>query len=434
MSQRCSPVLRASAPLHIQWLEASTHKAHLTNQVFLSALNTPLWATDPPLQSAREGGLSRSPAHASPFGSSRWEHLSPQWLEPRWISQLGQVEPKGAMFLFVWVWGVLDDTAAKERWWQQYTVEKLEAWRSGNWSGWTCTNCQTVGWSEQKKWRHCGVKRSYASALPTTTVHSWDGHNRKPQVSTTTTSGGTTAIFVWQRSSTNRSKFGRALCRCIWVRKLSAAVCLNMDVPAMEATRKLLEQKITELRTQEGAPTPLSKRLESARRAPQRAQRRAEEAKVAFTLAQTVKAHAGQEAARMQSEICTLEQEAHKAGTEATGARPLDCCSDTIAVGAPVEHLEQAPQAAFTLINGLQRLCTVAGEVTVADEEEDQMIDFDGSDEEFRQIPSGAPEDEESAKSVRIRLTYTRSQTGEENSTITNSGDLSLAGHVTPCE
>ena len=123
--------------------------------------------------------FSRPPAHASPFGSSRWEHLSPQWLEPRWISQLGQVEPKGAMFLFVWVWGVLDDTAAKERWWQQYTVKKLEAWRSGNWSGWTCTNCQTVGWSEQKKWRHCGVKRSYASALPTTTVHSWDGHNRK---------------------------------------------------------------------------------------------------------------------------------------------------------------------------------------------------------------------------------------------------------------
>ena len=53
-----------------------------------------------------------------------------------------------------------------------------------------------------------------------------------------------------------------------------------------------------------------------------------------------------------------------------------------------MEHLEQTRQKAFTLINGLQGLCTAAGAVTVADEPEDQMMDFDGSDEEFRQIES----------------------------------------------
>ena len=80
-------------------------------------------------------------------------------------------------------------------------------------------------------------------------------------------------------------------------------------------------------------------------------------ASVAFTLAQTVKKQADQEAARIQVELCTLEQEAHKAATEAAGARPLDRCSDIIdntisalhKAGAPTEHLEQARRAAYTL-------------------------------------------------------------------------------------
>ena len=65
-----------------------------------------------------------------------------------------------------------------------------------------------------------------------------------------------------------------------------------------------------------------------------------EEARVAFTLAQNVKEQADQEAARIEVELCTLEQEAHKAATEA------------------------AP--------------------------EDPMMDFDGSDDQFRQMLSKA--------------------------------------------
>ena len=148
---------------------------------------------------------------------------------------------------------------------------------------------------------------------------------------------------------------------------------LDVDAPALEAARKMLEQQLTELKTRQKAQQPLSKRLESARGALQRAQRRAEEARVAFTLAQTVKEQADQEAARIQVKLCTLEQEAHKAATEAAGARPLDRGSDIIdntipalhKAGAPTEHLEQARQAAYTLINGLQGLCAAAGAVTV---------------------------------------------------------------------
>ena len=75
-----------------------------------------------------------------------------------------------------------------------------------------------------------------------------------------------------------------------------------------------------------------------------------------------------------------------------------------------------------------------AGAVTVTDEPEDPMMDVDGSDEEFRQMLSKASQDEEIARSVRRRLTYKRSQTRKEISTVTCLGDILLAPHTTPCE
>ena len=101
---------------------------------------------------------------------------------------------------------------------------------------------------------------------------------------------------------------------------------LDMDALAAESTTTV-EQKIGK---REGCSAESSK-----------------EARVAVTLAQTVKEQE--------------DQEAHKAATEATGARPLDRCSDIVdntisalhKAGAPAEHLEQARQAAHTLINGL---------------------------------------------------------------------------------
>ena len=99
-----------------------------------------------------------------------------------------------------------------------------------------------------------------------------------------------------------------------------------MDAPALEAARKLPEQQLSELKTQQNAQQPLSKRLESAIGALQRAQMRAEETEVAFTLALTVKEQADQEAAIIQSELCTLEQEAHKSSYRSyrrTPTRPL---------------------------------------------------------------------------------------------------------------
>ena len=114
---------------------------------------------------------------------------------------------------------------------------------------------------------------------------SYDGHNRKQ-------AARHRSLNNYKQSSANRSKFCCALCRFIWVRRGHAAnqtggealSSLDMDKPALEASSKQLEQQLTQLSSQQKAQQPLSKRLESAREALQRAPTRAEEAKVAFAL------------------------------------------------------------------------------------------------------------------------------------------------------
>ena len=106
---------------------------------------------------------------------------------------------------------------------QQYSAKELEAWRSGTWSEWTCTNCQAVRWSGQKKCRHCGVKKSYAAALSPTKVQSWSGWTTETKqlvtgLSATSSSGGTTTICMWKRSSTGKPKPGNAYSRVFLVR------------------------------------------------------------------------------------------------------------------------------------------------------------------------------------------------------------------------
>ena len=252
------------------------------------------------------------------------------------------------------------------------------------------------GWSGQKKCRHCGVKKSYTAPPSTTIVQSWSGWTQPKPNSSSQISQQLQQMAAQLQSVCGNdpaqasqsldvpivefSGSGEVIRQIKQVEK--ALSSLDMDPPTLESSTKMLEQQLTELKTQQKAQQPSSKRLESARSAPQRAQRRAEEARAAFTLAKTVKEQA--------------DQEAHKAATEATGARPLDRCSDIIdntisaphRAGALAEHLEQARQAAYTLINGLQGFCTDAGAVTVADEPEDPMMDFDGSDEEFPQMLS----------------------------------------------
>ena len=125
-----------------------------------------------------------------------------------------------------------------------------------------------------------------------------DGHNRK-QAARHRSVNKHNATCVWKRSSTNKSKFGRAVCRFICVRRGHAANQTGGEssqqsghgrasAGRFEKTVGTTTHRVEEQRAQQ----PPSKRLESARGAPLRAQRRAEEAKVGFTLAQTVKEQA----------------------------------------------------------------------------------------------------------------------------------------------
>ena len=161
---------------------------------------------------------------------------------------------------------------------QQYSAKELEAWRSGTWSEWTCTNCQTVGWSGQKKSRHCGVKKSYAAALSTTRVQSWSGRTQPKPNSSSQVSQQLQQVAAQLQSACGNdpaqpsksldvpivesSGSGEVIRQVKQVEK--ALNSLDVDAPALESARKMLEQQLTELKTQQKAQQPLSKRLESA--------------------------------------------------------------------------------------------------------------------------------------------------------------------------
>ena len=103
---------------------------------------------------------------------------------------------------------------------QQYSAKELEAWRSGTWSEWTCTNCQTVGvvWATEVQVLR-GEKELRSSSFydKSSILERMDTTETKQLVtglSATTTSGSTTCnLYVWKRSSTSKPKPGRAYCR-----------------------------------------------------------------------------------------------------------------------------------------------------------------------------------------------------------------------------
>ena len=161
---------------------------------------------------------------------------------------------------------------------QQYSAKELEEWRSGTWSEWMCTNCQTVGWSGQKKCRHCGVKKSFAAALSTTRVQSWSGRTQPKPNSSSQVSQQLQQVAAQLQSAcgndsaqpsksldvpiVDSSGSGEVIRQVKQVEK--ALNSLDVDAPALESARKMLEQQLTELKTQQKAQQPLSKRLESA--------------------------------------------------------------------------------------------------------------------------------------------------------------------------
>ena len=324
---------------------------------------------------------------------------------------------------------------------QQYSAKELEAWRSSTWSEWTCTNCQTVAWSGQKKCRHCGVKESYAAAL-------WSGWAQPKPNSSSQVSQQLQQVAAQLQSACGNDPAhpSQSLDVSIvessgsWedkrqIKQVEKALnSLDVDTPALECARKMLEQQTHRVEDTAESSTTVEQKIGKRERCS------AESSKESGRSEGCV--HSGPDCQRIggprSSENSSRTLHARRSSSQSsyrsrrrTPTRCSDIIDNTISAlhkaGAPTEHLEQARQAAYTLISGLQGLCAAAGAVTVADEPEDPMMDFDGSDEEFRQ-------DEEIARSVRRRLTYKRSQTGKEIITVTSPADLLLAPHTTPCE
>ena len=299
-----------------------------------------------------------------------------------------------------------------------------------------------VVWTEEVQSRRSEEKLRGRPSLEQSTLQERLDTNQAKRYITglpaTTTGRGTTAICLWKRSSTYGSAPRRAFCRLLWSpRGHETDQTRGLPMCLFQRRRGNWSQQLTELKTQQRAQQPMSKRLESATSALPRAQRRAVEARAAFTLAQSVKEQADQEAAKIQSELCVLEEEAHRAATEST-THPIHRCSDIIdstisalhQARVPTEQLDQARLAALTLINGLHGLCSAAG--TVTGEAEDQLLDFGGSHEEFKQMLKSI--EEEFARSVRRRMTYKRPHTVKELPTSMLPEDSALVGQGKSCE
>ena len=249
-------------------------------------------------------------------------------------------------------------------------------------------------------------------------------------LSAATTSGGTTTICMWKRSSTNQPKSGRAYCRVLWVRKghtanqasgessqqsgrgySSAGICeenvrtITHRVEDTAESSITVEQKIGKCEECSAERTMESGGSESCGYSGPDCQR-------------TGGPRSSENSSRTLKARTRSSQSSYRSRRR-TPTRPL--------LGHHRQHHFRITQSwsacrapgagttgSRTLINGLQGLCAAAGAVTVADEPEDPMMDFDGSDEEFQQMLSKASQDEEIAMSVRGRLTYKRSQTGKE--------------------
>ena len=218
---------------------------------------------------------------------------------------------------------------------QQYSAKECDGLEIRHWREWTCTNCQTIGWSGRKKCRHCRVKKSFASALSTHRAHSGSGWTQaKPSQASwhttglpaATTSRGAAAICLSKRSSTHGSVPRHALCRLLWSRgghetdqtrgesfqhSGHRCACARGVEKIFGTTDHRAEDAAESLTTPQQETGGCERRLT------------VEEARAAFMLAQSVKGQANQEAKKKQSELCALEEEVHSAGTVASSTRRL---------------------------------------------------------------------------------------------------------------
>ena len=120
-----------------------------------------------------------------------------------------------------------------------------------------------VVWTKEVR-RHCGVKKSYAAALPETKVQSWSGWTQPKPNSSSQVSQQLQQVAAQLQSVCGNdpaqpshsldvpvveSSGSREVIRQI--KQVEKALSsLDVDAPALESAKKMLEQQLTELKTQ----------------------------------------------------------------------------------------------------------------------------------------------------------------------------------------
>ena len=251
---------------------------------------------------------------------------------------------------------------------------------------WSCKQCGTVCYSKNAC-GNCGLKRTYADVAA--------GGGSWWQQPSSQQTRDPPAVQAQQSVNPVRQELAKVAAAIAAVAPFPAAPCpspVAMDVDSSAASRAStdarikalkaardaipaddeyltahrasLDAKITELIAQKTEARPIGARIDSARGALQRAQKRYAEASTAVSLAQEVLRHSSEEVDSLSAQLAELESAL--AAPHVTPP-PQDVMGDVTSkltemvsflrthAGVPSEHVDDAENAAQALLHGLSQ-------------------------------------------------------------------------------
>ena len=272
--------------------------------------------------------------------------------------------------------------------------EEWRQWRGGYWRSYRC-NCGAEVWTQAKKCRTCGMKRSYAQAASSQLAVGGSDASGQAAHPVRASIDGVHALLAGgaaQHHGAQHQHHASPSCRSpqqqrpVAVKKegtpgkeeleheLNMLVTQHQgckDNPRMQAVAQSISDMIAEVRSDIAACQPIGVRIDSAREAVQRAEKRAAQAREARTLAQSAVEAADIELAAYREDVTNLEA---MIATASSGEEPGVAANITELAkvmestllqmsalgGCRAEHVDEAKARSRQLLAGLVQMQHVA--------------------------------------------------------------------------
>ena len=265
------------------------------------------------------------------------------------------------------------------------------------WAAWECIQCSSTNWSDKKKCRVCGVKKSYSSAVACGGAYAgatfgsavaaprgsadyvqrtkppmaraavaqaapaaeWApaprGHAAAEQTTTVVVDGATV--------SADRAQLHQS------IRSLNAALAQLPDSPEHQVTRNFLHTAIAEHKRSITAMRPLGAQLDGCRAALQRAEARKEKAQQARDDAELAIATAASEIDQLTSELAALEMQVSQPDPAPSSPDCVDKLTGSLSAvidemaasqHVPADLVEQTRLQMSALLGGIKAIAAAA--------------------------------------------------------------------------